>query len=183
MTVAFDASFLLYLFAPAGQVGAPLGPDGKPIAFAKERVQALFLALEEQKTKIVIPTPALSEVMVRSGVEAGQSYIAIMAKKRVFRIAPFDEKSAIELPIMYGLHRRGEALKQANEGTYAKIKYDRQIVAIAFTEGCSTIYTDDENQAKFAMKQGMAVIGLADCPIPTDAAQIPLKLEGEHGQE
>lgn len=176
MMVAFDASFLLYLFAPAGDVGTPLDENEKPIEFAKQRVKALFDALEAGNTKIVIPTPALSEVMVRTGVEAGQAYMALMAKTKVFRIVPFDEKSAIELPLMYGLQRKGEGLKSADAGTYAKVKYDRQIVAIACTEGCKTLYTDDQNQRKFAEKQGMKVIGLADCPVPTEDAQMQLSL-------
>lgn len=171
MTVAFDASFMLYLFAPAGEVGTPLDSEGAPITFAKERVQALLKALEAADNRIVIPTPALSEVMVRSGVEAGQSYLAIIDKSKAFRIAAFDQIAAVELPLMYGLQHGGGDLKAANDGTYAKVKYDRQIVAIARTTGCKALYSDDRNQRNFAKRVGLEVRGLGDCEVPTDEAQ------------
>lgn len=171
MTVAFDASFMLYLFAPAGDVGTPLDADQVPITFAKARVQALLKALEAADTRIVIPTPALSEVMVRSGVEAGQSYLSILDKSKVFRIAAFDQIAAVELPLMYGLQRGGSDLKAATDGTYAKVKYDRQIVAIARTAGCRVLYSDDRNQRNFAKRVGLEVRGLGDCEVPADDAQ------------
>jgi len=174
LIVGVDASFLLYFFAKPGTVGVPLDAAGQPVTMAKERVEGLIQDLEKAGATVVVGTPALSEIMVRSGVAAGQQWLAIMNTSKAFNVVPFDAKSAIEVAIMAGFAASGQGVKTANAVTHAKLKYDRQIVAIARTEGATTFYTDDENQAALAQRVGMTVRGLADCPIPTTAAQIPL---------
>ena len=171
MIIGVDTSFLLYLFAPPGAVGVPLDDNNVPITFAKERVAALLDELEKVGAKIIVGTPALSELMVRSGVEAAQAWITIMRKSAVFKIVPFDEKSAVEVAMMAGHAVKGENGTDAYDGTYAKLKYDRQIVAIAHTEGATVFYSDDRRQRNLAARLGMTVQGLADCIVPAAAAQ------------
>jgi hypothetical protein len=178
LTVAFDATFLLYLFVPAEQGGVPLDENGFPVTLVRERVQALVYDLNKAGSKIVVPTPALSEIMVRAGVEAGQRYINIMRKAKVFWIAPFDEKAAVETAIMAGEATKCPSIRAVTDGTYAKIKYDRQIVGIAVSEGATTLYTDDRNQQTFARRHGIKALGIADCLVPDSAAQMTLRLEG-----
>lgn len=149
---------------------------------AKERVQGLIDDLEKQGATIVVGTPALSEIMVRAGVQAGQSWLAIMNKSKAFKVVGFDAKSAIEVAIMAGHSVKGEKGKAATKETYAKLKYDRQIVAIAHTEGASTFYTDDQRQTNLAKRLGMTVRGLGDLPIPTTAAQLPFSFEVPNGE-
>lgn len=181
MIAGADATFLLYLFAPVGSVGVPLDSNGQPVTMAKERVQGLVDELEKIGAIVIVPTPALSEIMVRSGVQAGQAWLATMNKSKAFKVVPFDAKAAIEVALMAGHAVKGESGAMSNEGTHAKLKYDRQIVAIAHTEGATAFYTDDRNQANLARRLGMTVKGLIDCPIPTSAAQRPLTLEGGEG--
>lgn len=171
MIVGVDTSFLLYLFAPPGAVGVPLDDNKVPVTFPKERVAALLDELEKVGAKIIVGTPALSELMIRSGVEAAQSWVTIMRKSAVFKIVAFDEKSAVEVAMMAGHAVQGENRKGASDGTYAKLKYDRQIVAIARTEGAAVFYSDDHRQRNLATKLGMTVRGLADCIVPDAAAQ------------
>jgi len=116
--------------------------------------------------------------MVRAGVEAGQSYINIMRMAKVFRIAAFDVKAAVETAIMAGETTKCPSIRAAADGTYAKIKYDRQIVAIAVSEGATTLYTDDKNQQAFARRHGIKVIGIGDCLVPDLAAQMTLPFGG-----
>lgn len=177
-----DTSFLLYLFAEPGEVGTPL-QNGQPIPFAKERVAALVSELEKLKATIIVGTPAMSELMIRSGVPAGQQWLAIMKKSTVFKVVPFDEKSAVEVAIMAGHALEGEKGTIANGATYAKLKYDRQIVAIAHTEGATAFYSDDDNQRTHAARLGMNVKGLADCIVPPTASQSPLQLVGGRGEK
>jgi len=174
LTVAFDATFLLYLFREPGTVAAPNDAAGAPIGYAKERVTGLLAELQKTGTSIIVPTPALSEIMVRGGVVAGQQYVALMTRARVFRIAPFDMRAAIETAVMHGHAVAGEKGSSATTATHAKLKYDRQIVAIAKVEGAHTFYTDDLDQRAFAEKHGMTVRGLGDLPVPTDATQTDL---------
>ena len=63
------------------------------------------------------------------------------------------------------------------DGTYAKIKYDRQIVAIAKVEGVKTLYSDDKNIYKFAGRYGITVIRIADLPLPPEERQPELGLQ------
>ena len=176
MTVVLDTSFLLYLFAPTGQVGSPRDANGEPVRFVKERVAGLIAELEKSQTKIIVPTPALSEIMVRAGVEAGQEYISLLKRSGIVRIVPFDEKAAIETAIMAGDVARCPAIRPATDGTAAKVKYDRQIVAIAVTEGATKLYTDDKNLSAFAKRHRLMVVGIEDCLVPTSDAQGNLEL-------
>lgn len=181
MIVGADSTFLLYFFAPPGTVGTPKDANDRPISFAKERVESLIDDLQKSQAKVIVATPALSEIMVRVGVVAGQRYAAEIRKSKVFRLVSFDEKAAIEVAIMAGHLTKGAGDADLMVGTKAKVKYDRQIVAIAHTEGATVFYTDDENQAKLATRLGMVVKGLGDCLVPTEAAQGRM-FEGEDGK-
>ncbi len=181
MIVGVDTSFLLYLFAPPGTVGVPLDAAGLPVTMPKERVAGLVAELEKTGARIIVSTPAMSELMIRSGVHAAQTWFSIMNKTKVFKVVPFDVKSAIEVALMAGHAVKGEGGKDPNDGTFAKLKYDRQIVAVAHTEGATAFYSDDRTQRNLAQRLGMTVKGLADCIIPTNAAQVPLDLEGGAG--
>ncbi len=65
------------------------------------------------------------------------------------------------------------------EGTWAKVKFDRQIVAIAKVEGANVIYSDDRNVQTFAAGVGISVVKVADLPLPPEDPQAPLPLEEE----
>lgn len=171
MIVGLDATFLLYFFAPAGSVETPRDSGEQPVDFAKERVALLIEDLEKSHATLIVGTPALAEISVRAGVQAAQEWITTMKKSAIFRIVPFDEKSAIEVAIMAGNEIKGDGISVVSAETYAKVKYDRQIVAIAHTEGAKTFYTDDQRQGNLAKRLGMVVRGLEDCPAPTASSQ------------
>ncbi len=63
------------------------------------------------------------------------------------------------------------------EGHWSKIKYDRQIVAIAKTEGASIIYSDDNNVHTLGGNLGLSVLRIADLPLPPVGPQGSLELE------
>ena len=60
--------------------------------------------------------------------------------------------------------------------TWVKVKYDRQIVAIAKVAHADTIYTDDEGLRGFAEAQGLSVVKLAELPLPATRAQLQIDL-------
>lgn len=182
MIVGVDTSFLLYLFAPPGTVGVPLDSNDQPVTMPKERVAGLVEELEKIGATIIVSTPAMSELMIRSGVQAAQAWLAIMNKSKVFKVVPFDVKSAIEVAMMAGHAVKGENGKDPDQGTYAKLKYDRQIVAVAHTEGATVFYSDDGRQRTLAQRAGMTVKGLADCIVPTTAARQELPFDPEKGE-
>ena len=174
--VVIDATMLLLLLRPG--IPVPAGPGGVPIDKPKERVEHLVRQLEQDRTKIIVPTPALSEVLVRAGVAASQQIIEHLQKYSVFRIEPFDTRAAIEVATMTRDAIAKGKKRGDNAATYAKIKYDRQIVAIARVCGATTIYSDDGDIRALGKETKLTVIGLADLPLPPESRQQPLPLSG-----
>ena len=58
-----------------------------------------------------------------------------------------------------------------------KIKFDRQIVAIAKVEGATAVYSDDKNVVAYAREAGLEGYRLADLPEPPEDPQHSLPLE------
>ena len=71
--VVIDATILMLFFRP--DAGVPTNPGGVPIDLPKERIQFLIDELDKAGTKVVIPTPVLSEVLVRAGPIASQKIV------------------------------------------------------------------------------------------------------------
>jgi predicted nucleic acid-binding protein len=179
VTVAFDAATTTLLLWE--KADAPLDPStGKPVERAKERVDQLVRKLHQSKTRIIIPTPALAEILVQSGA-AGLRYVQRLEKAAAFDIRPFDTLAAIELAemtrqaIATGDKRLGES------APYQKIKTDRQIVAIARVAGARVLYSDDGPLARFATQVGLHVVKLHHLPIPADATE-PLQMDDMFAQ-
>jgi hypothetical protein len=169
--VVIDATTLLLMLRPGTPV--PSGPNGVPIDRPKERIDYLVQQLNNSKTKIIIPTPALSEALVRAGAAASQQIVDHLQRYSVFAIEPFDTRAAIEVATMSreaaasGRGKRGVA-----GGTWAKVKYDRQIVAIAKVNGATTIYSDDRDIKTLGGRVKISVVSLADLPLPPERQQI-----------
>jgi hypothetical protein len=95
MTVVFDASILVLLLDPEARPPTDPSTD-EPVRACKERIEYLISTLERNRTKAIIPTPVLSEVLVRAG-EAGPAYLEELSRSAKFKIVPFDTRAAVEL--------------------------------------------------------------------------------------
>ncbi len=172
--VVFDAGILLLLFSP--DVAPPRNPDTQePVERVRERIDYLVAQLEASRTKIVVPTPALSEILVRAG-SAGADYVERIEGSASFRIANFDTRAAVEVALMTKSAIDRADKWDGGEGSWAKLKYDRQIVAIAKTEGVTTIYSDDKNIRNFGARLGLTVICAAELPLPPEDPQTSFDL-------
>jgi len=164
MPVALDADFLLLVLDPGAK--APNDPTTqRPLDRAKERIEFLITKLGAAKTRIVLPTPVLSEILIRAG-RAGPSYIEVLRKHSQFKIASFDERSAIECAAQLADAKSLGDKKAGSTAPWAKVKFDRQIVAIAIVNGVQTIYSSDEDIAKYAKARGIAVTKLWELALP-----------------
>ena len=177
--VVFDTSVLLLALDPTTK--PPIDPTtGNVLDRAGERVDHLIETLANDKRTIVIPTPVISEVLVYAGA-AGPRWLEYFNITSVFRIASFDQKAAIEaaLFIRDSLDRGGLKI-DASDSTVSrgKVKFDRQIVAIAKAEGASTIYSDDDDIFKYAKKAGLRAYRTADLDLPPDDPQQAMDFEG-----
>ena len=184
--VVFDATILLALLHPDGY--SPRNPDtNEPVDAFRDRIDYLIDCLEKSREKIIIPTPVLSEVLVRAE-SAGPQYLEKISSASVFRLAPFDERGAVEVAAMTREALRRGDKRNGSVGSWAKVKYDRQIVAIAKVEGVKTIYSDDKGVFNLGKKNGLTVIRIADLPIPPVDPQSELDFEPEadgddHGED
>ena len=165
----FDASFLILLLHPDAQ--APNDPEtGTAVEHASDRIEHLVATLEKKKEKIIIPSPALAEFLVKAD-QAGATYLGIMESKRSMRISSFDKRAAVELATM-----TREALAQGDkrggsDEPYQKVKFDRQIIAIAKVEGEKTLYSNDVTLKTFAERAGIRLVTIAKLDLPEESKQ------------
>ena len=81
-------------------------------------------------------------------------------------VKPFDEIAAIELAAIEH-EARGKGDKRGGSAApWTKVKFDRQIVAIAKAHGATRFYSDDEDVIKFGTKAGLEVISTWNLPLP-----------------
>ena len=156
---AFDTTFLTLMFVP----NAPCEVDG-----AKERVEFLISDIHGRGDKIIVPTPALSEILIKSG-KARNQIIQELTKSPHFLVAPFDVRAALELSLMSDAAFRKKDKKGGATGTWVKVKFDRQIVAIAKVFGASRIYSEDQDLRAIAEREGLSALGVADINLPEES--------------
>lgn len=162
--VAIDNTTLGLLLHPMAR--PPIDPQTKhPLRKAKERIEQLITDLDAEDERIIIPTPVLAEFLILAGKEGSQYLEKIQAAKTLL-LRAFDERAAIELAAME-LSDRGKGRKKGDsEAPYQKVKFDRQIVAIARVNAAHTIYSDDSDVRRFATRAGLKVISTWELPIP-----------------
>lgn len=159
MTVLFDSTILIYLLKP--ESNPPLNQETKqPVDSIPERIELLIKNLQDTKQKILIPTPVLAEVLIKDQ-DKGNEILQEFYKKKTFEIVAFDTKAAIETACL----AREDNSKKDNNTTHAKIKFDRQILAIAIVNGVKTVYTDDIKLISRAKKAGIEAIPLSELPL------------------
>jgi hypothetical protein len=154
--VGIDASIALAIWFPNVACSVPNG---------KERVEYLLELLELRNERILLPTPALSEILVRAG-EAGVEFVNQIGRSSRFEIAAFDELAAIEVALAIAAAKKagGKAAGNATE-SWAKIKFDHQIVAICKIKRVRILYSDDPGLCNFASHSDLRTVRLADLPL------------------
>jgi len=167
--IAVDTSVFLYLFKP--DTSPPKDPStGNPVVGCQERVEYLISTLSKAGTKLILPTPAVTEMLVSTG-ESATAVLEILRRQSVFRIADFDQRAALECSVMMSQHWAGRLKQLKAEVGRHRIKFDLMIVAIARVAGASEILSDDKSVKDVAAITGMPCRGIADLPLPPEPAQ------------
>lgn len=139
--VIFDAGILIKLLDP------------RTSDIQRDKLDYLVVRLQRSKTKILIPTPAVSEFYVK----ADPDVLASFKGRSAFIIAPFDEKAAIECAIsVRDAVRSGKKKGVQDAAPWQKVKFDHQIVAIAKVHRATCIYSEDEGLRNFAASLGLS---------------------------
>jgi hypothetical protein len=172
--VGFDNTMLSILLNPNGRI--PLdAATGKPVVEAKRRAENLVATLGKTRQKIIVPTPAVAELLTAIGPTA-QEYFSIIARSRLFEVAAFDSRCAIELACLNREIFAANDSKNPDE-FYQKIKIDRQIIAIFKVASVVNIYTDDNGFAKRARLCGMIPIFTSELELPAKDRQLDIKFD------
>ena len=168
--VVLDASFVLLLIQPDAR--PPNDPStGKPVDHCQSRIEHLIAQLGEQRTPVIVPSPALAEFLVRAG-PAATRYLQQLQDTRAIKVEPFGERAAIECALLIDGSR-----KKKSAETWAKVKFDRQILAVAKVVAASTLYTNDKKLAALAKQNGVKPVAVHELPLPPVDLQAPLPLE------
>ena len=115
----------------------------------------------------MIPSPALTEVLIRAG-NARVAIYYVLVRKSAFEVAPFDAKAAMECSIL--LEDAWSATEKRGI-TKTKFKFDWQIVAIAASRRVTAIYSDDGDVTNAAARVGIRVIRIDELTLPESAKQ------------
>jgi hypothetical protein len=101
--------------------------------------------------------------LVRAG-KGRAKLVSILSDTWRFQILPFDSRAAIEASELIA------QIKTSKEpwATWAKVKFDIQIVSIAKAESVAAIYADDEDIERYAKRLKIPVIRICDLPLPPE---------------
>jgi predicted nucleic acid-binding protein len=176
VTVAFDNTFLTLLLDPSSDVRSNPA-TGSPTLYMPARLETLIDELTKRGDKLIIPAPAIAEVMCK--VSPPTDVMARLNSYKCIEPYAFDQKCALTLGEIS--QRFGPAIREAralNEWARQRVKVDIQIVAVAVTYGADTLYTDDDSQATFAEICGLNVMHSWNLPISDEHRQADL-FEGD----
>jgi len=169
----FDTSFLVLAFDPNAK--GPIDPaTGQPLTHCQQRVDHLLRMLGAEKRRVLIPTPVLAEYLVRGGADKDKRLQEFIGSKS-FLVAPFDLRAAIECAMIEDgdSKRIGASLSEVE--SKAKVKFDRQIIAIAKARGATIIYTGDLGLAACARRNKLQVVLTFELPLPPEDQQINIE--------
>lgn len=177
--VVIDNTFLSLMLHPKAR--PPRDPSTqKPVERIADRIEKLVEDLDGESERMIVPTPVLSEFLVLAGDDAPE-YLNRLGEKKNLLVRPFDEKAAIELAAIELEDRKKTGKRGPSTSPWAKVRFDRQIVAIGKTNGAKRIYSDDEDLMKYAARVGIEVVRTWDLPLPA-AKQINIEYEEKDGQ-
>jgi hypothetical protein len=117
---------------------------------------------------VVVPTPVLAEVLVKAEEGAPGVLEQLQGQARV-RVRPFDERAAVEVALMTREALTSGDKRTGSDQPWQKVKFDRQIIAIARVSGASRIYADDRGLVSFARSLGIEVVSTWELPVPEGA--------------
>ncbi len=153
--VVFDSTFLIDLLNPkiAGNQRATL--------------DHLVSSLSKARVRILIPSPCLTELLIRAG-KARDQYVQKLSNTSSFEVIAFDRRAATECALLL---EEAWDRKSQNAISRTKFKYDWMIVACAASRGVQKIYSDDGDVARCAAQVNIQTIAQTKLIIPPESRQ------------
>jgi len=154
--VVFDSTYLIDLFNPRLQ------------ADKRAALDLLVAELSRTRVRIQIPSPCLTELLVRAGT-ARDKYVQQLGSSSAFDVIPFDRRAATECALLLEAAWDNKSQKAI---TKTKFKYDWMIVACAASRNVQRIYSDDGDILRCATQVGIQTIKQSDLQIPPESRQL-----------
>lgn len=177
--IIVDTNILINLMKTQSSTPYSLGENGfSDIADIELRSKALLEHIERSGGTIVIPTPVLAEYLFGIQGEANKiKHVELISKMNCFEIISFEDLAAIECSMLFSVQefKQFKAKINSNE-TASKIKYDRQIIAIAKANQINEIWSTDAGVIRKAEEVGIIVKSLLDIQPLSLSEQIKLNL-------
>ena len=114
---------------------------------------------------MLIPASVLGEILVRVRTEQIDEYRKMIYSRAPFSVVHFGEEAAIEVAAMNRKKEQGDKRGGSTE-VWSKVKFDRQIIAIAKVNGARIIYSDDKPLRNFAEQVDLKVISSHELELP-----------------
>lgn len=162
--VVFDNNYLSFLFHE--RPGDVHNPDtGDLVDRPRERIQQLVARLAAAKKRILVPAPALTELLTL--VADPFPTIQSIHQSTNFDIAPFDEKAAIETALTLHRARQAGDFRSGSEKSREAVKFDHQIVGIAKSRCAATLYSSDKHIRALAVHADLPVVPVWELAPPS----------------
>lgn len=171
MSTVFDTTTLSMVLIPGATSSSR--KTKRPIKHAKERVDLLIETIAANDDTIIIPSPVLSEVIVKIPDKADELLKKIKSSPW-FKVEGFDAAAAVELGLRTARAMAAGDKREGLQADWTKIKFDRQIVSIAIVAAASVVISDDSDIAAIGERWGMEVKSIEDLPIPSELIPPPL---------
>jgi hypothetical protein len=180
MITVFDTTTLSTILIPGATAGNR--KTKKAIKHAKERVDLLIETIAADDGQIIIPAPVLSEVIVKIPDKTDELLKRIRSSPW-FKVEGFDAAAAVELGLRTSRAMAAGDKREGLQTDWTKIKFDRQIVAIAIVANAEEIISDDADIAAIGERWDVRVRSVEDLPIPAELIPPPLLASLEDDEE
>jgi len=158
--ILLDASFLVAFF------------DKRTRDDRLLKMSGMLEAASKAHTRVLIPTPALTEFLAKAD-RATIAYHEALGMSKAVQVAAFGERAALECAEMLGKAKSKADIKD-QAATWAKAKFDWQIIAIAKAENATSIYSFDGDIVRLGARFGIEVLNVDKLSIPDSKVQRPL---------
>jgi predicted nucleic acid-binding protein len=159
LKIVIDTNVLVQIMRDENSTDLVDPVSGWVIDRLHDRASALVEAIDQAGDVVIIPAPVLAEYLIGIDRKALQSHLNIINSVNCIEVVSFDQVAAIECALLID----DAELKMLDpQATKAKLRVDRQILAIARAAGAKQVWTHDRGLYNKAKALNLDVHSLGD---------------------
>lgn len=165
MKVAIDTNILSWMLSNASR--PPVDKTtGSPLVDGPLRLKELKRRISNDEIEPLVVSTVVAGEFYSVEPNAINNFRNIINDPLIFSLQVFGEKAAIELADVNNKYYASGDKKAGQAGTWAKIKGDRMIFAVAKACNVQVMYTDDKGLAAVCEDNGITVVRSWELPLP-----------------